>query len=82
MSKSGASRKDHHVIPNLKGGWSVRTSGASKASRSFESEKDAVMYARDLAKKGGSQLYIHRKDGTIRNKDSYGADPYPPKDRR
>jgi hypothetical protein len=80
MSK--ASKKDRHVVPNPRGGWAVRQSGATKASRVFESQKEAVTYARDLARKGGSELYVHRRDGTISDKNSYGSDPYPLKDKR
>jgi hypothetical protein len=75
-------KKDRHVVPNPRGGWAVRQSGAAKASRTFESQKEAVTYARDLAKKGRSELYVHRKDGTISDRNSYGSDPYPPKDKR
>lgn len=76
------SKRSQHVVPNPRGGWAVRHSGASRASRTFESQKDAVTYARDLARKGGTELYIHRRDGTISNRNSFGSDPHMPKDRR
>jgi len=76
------SKRDRHVVPNGHGGWAVRQSGASKASRTFETEKEAVTYARDSARKGGADLYIHGRDGTVRSKDSFGADPYPPREKR
>jgi len=75
-------KKSHHVVPNQSGGWDVRKPGASRASRVFESRKDAIDYARDIAQKEHSELYIHRKDGTISHKDSYSSDRFPPKDRK
>jgi hypothetical protein len=74
------SRKTHHVIPAKDGGWSVKKGGAEKASKSFDIKKDAIDYAREVSKNQESELYIHKKDGTIQKKDSHGNDPNPPKD--
>lgn len=75
-------KASQHVVPNQKGGWSVRKSEAPKATRVFEKKNDAVDFARNVAKKGHSELYIHKKDGTISEKRSYGNDPCPPKDKK
>ena len=66
MTKEGK-----HVIPRSTGGWSVRHSGATRASKTFDTQAEAVHYARDIAKKANTDLYVHRKDGTVRHKDSY-----------
>lgn len=71
--------KGQHVVPSVRGGWSVRSSGAAKASKTFTTQEAAIQHGRALAQKGGSELYIHRTDGTIRERNSYGADPHPPK---
>lgn len=71
-----------HVVPNPKGGWSVRQSGSSRATKVFDSQADAVRFAKDAAKKEATELYVHRSDGTIRQKDSYARDPFPPRDKR
>ena len=73
------SKGSQHVVANKSGGWVVRRSGASRASRVFETRGDAVSYARYLAQREGSELYVHAHDGTIRERDSYGSDPMPPK---
>lgn len=75
-------KKSQHVVPNQMGGWSVRKAGAPRATRRFETQQDAIKYARGLAQKEHAELYVHRKDGTIRQKDSYGGDPHPPKDKK
>ena len=74
-------KNSHHVVPAPKGGWNVKKGGAEKASKHFENKEKAVDYARNISKKRGSELYIHRKDGTIQRKASHGKDPNPPKDR-
>lgn len=74
MSKTG-----RHVVPSPNGGWAVRKSGAERATRVFGTQQAAEKFARTLAKKENAELYIHRKDGTIRQRDSYGQDPHPPR---
>lgn len=71
-----------HVVPTGTGGWAVKNSGATRASRTFETQQQAVTYAKDAAKKVGTELYIHGRDGTIKDKRSYGNDPMPPRDKR
>jgi len=73
------SKNAQHVFPNQDGGWSVRRTGSNRATKSFERQSDAVNFAKSLARKQSSELYVHRKDGTIRERDSYGSDPAPPK---
>lgn len=60
-----------HVITDSKGAWSVRKSGAAKATKVFDTQKEAVSFARGDAKKGGRELFIHGRDGSIRQSDSY-----------
>jgi hypothetical protein len=73
-------RKTHHVVHNPNGGWNVKKGGASRASKSFQNQTDAIDYAKSVAKKNRSELFIHRRDGTIRKRSNYGNDPYPPWD--
>ena len=74
-------RKTHHVVPNPKGGWSVKKGGASKASKIFTNKDAATDYAREVSKNQESELIIHKKDGTIQRTASHGKDPIPPRDR-
>lgn len=81
MAKDGRPVKEHqqHVVPDQRGGWSVRKAGAERATRVFSSQGDALAFARHLAQKVGGELYVHAKDGTVRGKDTYAHDPHPPK---
>lgn len=76
------SKNAKHVVPSQRGGWAVRSAGASKAGRVFDSKKQAVDYARGVAKNAHGELYIHGKDGTIKERRSYGNDPLPPRDKK
>ena len=74
-------KNSHHVVPDPNGGWSVKKEGASRASKRFDQKRDAIVHARNISKDQGTEFVIHRRDGTIASKDSYGNDPNPPRDR-
>jgi hypothetical protein len=67
-----------HVVPRTDG-WAVRTEGSSRATSTHSSQREAIEAARKLAKKSGTQLVIHGRDGRIRERDSYAPEPFPPK---
>lgn len=70
-------RKGQHVVPR-DGKWAVRKTGANRVTRSFETQREAIEAARDIARNQRTELYIHGRDGRIRERDSYGKDPFPP----
>lgn len=70
--------KNQHVVPH-KGGWAVKGEGNSKATSIQPTQSKATEIARGIAKNQASETVIHRPDGRIRAKDSYGNDPFPPK---
>jgi len=73
-------KRSNHVVPSKeRGGWVVKKSGSTKASRSFGRKEDAVKYGRKLSRKESTELYIHKKDGRIQDRNSYGRDPFPPR---
>lgn len=72
------SKKGQHVVPN-KGEWSVKKAGASKASSTHATQAEAIRAATKVAQNQKTELYIHGRDGRIRERNSYGNDPHPPK---
>lgn len=73
--------KNVHVVPGKTGGWAVKKAGNERASEVSPTKAEAVKVGRGIAKKEHSELVVHRGDGTIQSKDSFGNDPCPPKDR-
>lgn len=71
-------KKDQHVVPSGDQ-WAVRGEGNSKKTRITQTQREAIEIAREIARNQQSELVIHRKNGTIRDKDSYGNDPFPPR---
>ncbi|PWG61183.1 DUF2188 domain-containing protein [Sediminicurvatus halobius] len=77
-----AKKRDIHVVPHEDGGWATRKEGAGRVGSRHETQHEAIDRGRDQARREGVELVIHRRDGTIRDSDSYGPDPYPPRDRK
>jgi uncharacterized protein YdaT len=69
---------NQHVVPH-KDGWAVRGEGAGKASSIHTTQADAIERGREVAQNQRSELFIHGRDGRIRERDSKGHDPFPPK---
>jgi hypothetical protein len=72
------SKKGQHVVPSG-GKWSVVSAGAKRASGTFATQQEAIETARATAQRQGAELYIHGRDGRIRERNSFGRDPHPPK---
>lgn len=70
---------NQHVTPHPDGGWQVKGAGNSRATARTNTQAEAIDIGRSIARNQGSELVIHRPNGQIRAKDSYGNDPYPPK---
>lgn len=75
------SKKSQHVVP-ADGKWAVRGGGSAKATRTFNTQHAAIKNAQRIARNQQAELVIHGRDGKIREKRSYGRDPFPPRDRR
>jgi uncharacterized protein YdaT len=73
--------KNQHIVKR-EDGWGVRGEGNSRDTSHHPTQGEAIERARDIAKRERSEVVIHRPDGRIRDRDSYGNDPNPPKDRR
>lgn len=74
-------RKEIHVVPNGKD-WAVKRPGADRASSVHPTQSDASKRAHGMGRRDGSEVITHGRDGKIRESDSYGNDPCPPKDKR
>jgi len=73
--------KNQHVVPT-DGDWGVRGEGNSRLTSLHDTQAEAIDAAREIAINQQSEVVIHRPDGRIRDKDSYGNDPFPPRDRK
>ncbi|MCY4361732.1 MAG: DUF2188 domain-containing protein [Gammaproteobacteria bacterium] len=69
--------KNQHVVPHPQG-WAVKGEGNQKASSVHSTQREAIGAAREIARNKGSEMLIHGVNGRIRERNTYGDDPYPP----
>lgn len=72
-----AEKKNVHTVPT-DDGWANKRAGGTRASTTHATKAEAQAAGRAAAKKDGVEHLVHRKDGTIGERNSYGHDPHPP----
>ena len=70
--------KNQHVV-RRDDQWAVRGEGNSRDTSLHDTQAQAERAARQIAISQKSELLVHGRDGRIRDRNSYGNDPYPPK---
>ena len=77
---------NYHVTKNKTSGkWQAKREGATRASATANTQKEAEQMAKQFsANNGGGEVRIHKPSGPIRDSDtvSPGNDPCPPKDKK
>jgi hypothetical protein len=71
-------KRNQHVVPH-NGEWAVRGAGTSRVTSVHETQREAIDRAREISRNQGTELLIHGHNGQIRERDSHGHDPFPPK---
>lgn len=70
-----STKKDsHHVVPH-DDQWALRRSGSDRVSGVFNTQQEAIDAGRTISRNQGTELFIHRPNGQIRDRDSHGNDP-------
>ncbi len=64
-----------HVVPTEKHGWAVEVEGTDGATSHYPSQEEAIAAGTEKAKKDRVELFIHGRDGQIRERNSFGNDP-------
>ena len=76
----GMTGKNQWVVP-INGGnqWGVRGEGNERTTSIHDTQREAIDRARGIPANEQSELLIQGRDGQIRERNSYGDDPFPPK---
>lgn len=70
--------KNQHVVPHGKA-WAVKGEGNKKNTHITETQSKAIAIAKQIAQNQSAELFIHNRHGQIRERNTYGHDPNPPK---
>jgi hypothetical protein len=69
-----ATRVSYHVTPYVNG-WQIKQEGGDREVL-VDNKDNAVTQAKELAKEHElGQVLVHKRDGTIAEEFTYGADP-------
>lgn len=71
--------KNQHVVPRGEHGWAVLGAGNSRDTSHHSTQEEARLSAREIAMNQKSEVLVHGGNGQIRQKNSYGNDPFPPR---
>lgn len=71
-------KKNHHVVTH-NNQWAVRREGSDRVSGTYRTQEEAINAGREISRNQHTELIIHRPNGQIRERDSHGHDPVPPK---
>jgi hypothetical protein len=66
-----------HIVPR-DGEWAVVREGAQRDSSHHTTQAGAIGAGRQTAQRESVEILIHGRNGQIRERNSYGNDPYPP----
>lgn len=71
--------KNIHIVPSGNR-WAVKIEGVKQPLSTHRTKSLADQNARPEARRQQGELVIHGRDGRIQDKDSFGNDPFPPRD--
>jgi hypothetical protein len=73
-----------HVVPSptAPGKFVNKLEGSVKPISRPTTQAKSIQKAIPIAKRNQSEVVIHGRDGRVRESDSYGKDPVPPRDRK
>lgn len=72
-------KKNYWTQQRADGKWESKVEGADRASKVTETQAEAWKYSKEQAKNNKTEAFLKGKDGKIRERNTYGADPYPPR---
>lgn len=66
--------KNQHVVP-VYDLWGIKGEGNQKYTGLYDTQAEVIACTREISRNQCSELFIHGRDGRIRERDSHGNDP-------
>jgi Uncharacterized protein conserved in bacteria (DUF2188) len=76
-----ANSKHVHVVPRGEK-WAVIREGNSRASSLHDTQNHAWQTGQGMARSDKGEAFLHGQNGQIRQRNTYGHDPFPPRDKK
>jgi Uncharacterized protein conserved in bacteria (DUF2188) len=61
------------------GKWESKREGATRASKVANTQAEAWAHSKEKAGSAKGEALLKGRDGKVRERNTYGKDPYPPK---
>ena len=61
--------KTYHISTRDDGKWQVKLAGGEKALKLFDTQAEAIAFAKEKANNQDGSIVIHKKDGKIRKQN-------------
>ncbi len=74
-------KRDIHTVP-ARDKWAVKREGTKIPLSTHRTKATAEQQGVKTAKRDRVDHVIHGRDGRIQDSDSYGRDPFPPRDKK
>lgn len=74
-----ANNKNVWVHQRDDGTWQTKREGGERASGVHDTQAEAWDQAKELARETGGEAFLTNREGKIRERNTYGNDPFPPK---
>ena len=71
-------RNNYWTQQRQDGKWESKREGAERASKVTETQAEAWDYSREKASEAQGEAFLKGRDGLIRERNTYGNDPFPP----
>lgn len=70
--------KNYWAGPRGQDGWGVKPEGSHNDIAKFSTQAQAWNFAQQLGRMTHSEAFLQGRNGRIRERNTYGNDPYPP----
>lgn len=71
-------KSNQWVVPTQNGWW-LRKEWSNRLTKEFGTQKQATKAGTSVARNQWVELFIQWRNGRIRERNSFGNDPYPPR---
>ena len=72
-------KKNYWTQQRPDGKWESKREGATRASKVTDVQADAWSHSKQKAKEAKGEAFLKGRNGKIRERNTYGNDPHPPK---
>ena len=79
MAKKRPNRNNYWTQQRSDGKWESVREGSNRPSKVTSTQAEAWEHSKEKARESKGEAFLKGRDGKIRERNTYGNDPHPPK---